>query len=141
MPGDNANVHLEWRINPNANNHVRVSAAAPVPLKPSKHLNVIVHLRRIISQKSDALYSYDFIAELDLHGLEILKVRGNLLRPFSNALPSTDVAGTSVFQFVTPRYACDIRGSNVINYPFNSTEIRFRLAVNIISILYILHSL
>ena len=68
-----------------------------LPLKSSKYLNFTANLRRVISKKTEALYSYDFIAELDLHGLELLKVRGNLWCHFLNTLPSTDVAGMSVF--------------------------------------------
>jgi len=58
-------------------NNTTVEESA-VPPMPSKYLNFIGNLRRITSKKSKALYSYDFIAELDLRGLELLNVRGNL---------------------------------------------------------------
>jgi hypothetical protein len=75
LPGDIANVHLERRFNQNARTTMEDVA---VPLKPLKYLNFTANLRRVISKKSEALYIYDFIAEMDLHVLELLKVRGNL---------------------------------------------------------------
>jgi hypothetical protein len=75
LPGDIANVRLERTFNPNARTTVKEFAVPPMH---SKYLNLIANLRRIISKKSEALCSYDFIAELDLRGLEVLNIRGNL---------------------------------------------------------------